>query len=78
MTNSTDILNAKEVAASIGKNPQFVTAMKRAGYRFRYGRLTTRKHALEWLEANPGFIPSHYLAPYWTKASEATLESQTA
>ena len=68
MTN--DLLNAKELGESMGKNGQYVTAMKHAGYVFQYGRMTTRKHALEWLADNPAFVASHYLAPFW-KASAA-------
>jgi len=75
MTHNTDILNAKALGESIGKPAAYVTAMKRAGYEFQYGRITTRKHALEWLAKNKGFTPSHYLAPCW-KASATTLANQ--
>jgi len=44
-----NVLNAKGLARSLGRHQQFVTAMKRAGYTFRYGSLTTQEHALEWL-----------------------------
>jgi len=37
--------------------------MKRAGYAFKYGRMTTREHALEWLANNTDFIATHFLAP---------------
>jgi hypothetical protein len=60
---NTEILNAKRLAESLGRHQQFVTAMKRAGYAFKYGRMTTREHALEWLANNTDFIATHFLAP---------------
>ena len=62
----TEILNCGELAESLGRNRAFATALKRAGYTFKYGSgLTTREHALEWLAKNPDFVAAHFLSPLW-------------
>lgn len=57
------LYNAKQLAGKLGKSQAFVTAMRRAGYRFSHGSLSTLESAHEWLAAFPQFRSSHYLKP---------------
>ncbi|HEX4342607.1 MAG TPA: hypothetical protein VH255_04405 [Verrucomicrobiae bacterium] len=60
------LLNAKQVAAQIGRNENYITAMKRAGYELPYPGRTTLEHILAWLAHNRAtFIASHYLMAGW-------------
>jgi hypothetical protein len=52
------LYNGKELANAMGVSPYYVSAMKRAGYRFKYSHQTTLEHAMEWREQNPEFTVS--------------------
>ena len=59
----TKHLNAKQLAAELGRSRSYITAMKRAGYVFEFGTTTTYSHACIWLKKNGNqFRASHYLA----------------
>jgi hypothetical protein len=62
-------LNCTELAKTLKKAPNYVTAMRRAGYVFRYEALmqTTEQHALDCLEAHPEFNASEYLIKGWKR-----------
>ena len=55
--------NGVQLAKALGKSVVYVTAMKRAGYRFTHGTMTTLESAHEWLATFPQFRASHYLKP---------------
>ncbi len=57
---SEPLLNCKQLAASIGRSPGFISAAKAAGYALPYARLTTRRHFLKWLAAHPDFTTTAY------------------
>lgn len=61
------LLNCTRLSELLDKSPSFVTAMKRAGYRFRYeaAARTTLAHALEWIEAHPDFQANDWLTSGW-------------
>lgn len=63
------LLNCTRLSELLDKSPSFVTAMKRAGYRFRYeaAARTTLAHALDWLETHPEFVAWDYLKPGWER-----------
>lgn len=44
------LLNGSQLAAALGVDRRFVTAMRAAGYQFLLGRRTTLKNASQWLE----------------------------
>ena len=52
---SVQLLNCKQLAEAIGRNPMYVSAMKRCGFVMRYAGRTTFKEALDWLAENPEF-----------------------
>lgn len=62
------LFNSKQLAKSLGRTENFVTAMKRAGYKFRYPALgkTTLGHALDSL-TNEDFVANHYLTTGWER-----------
>lgn len=45
------LLNATQLAAAIGRHRTYVSAMKRAGFLFSHGTLTTFRSACDWLAA---------------------------
>lgn len=52
------LLNKTQLAAALGKDRKFVTAMCLWGdspFQFNLGGCTTLDRALQWLEANPKF-----------------------
>ena len=55
------LVNGKQLAAAMDVPEVFVTAMKAAGYQFRYGHQTTLEHALQWREDHPNFRYSDYI-----------------
>lgn len=63
------LLNCTRLSQLLDKSPSFVTAMKRAGYRFRYeaAARTTLAHALEWIRGFPRFNPDRYLGSDWKR-----------
>lgn len=48
------LLNRSELAAAIGRDPSYVSAMRKAGLQFTCGKITLRA-ALAWMAANPDF-----------------------
>jgi hypothetical protein len=48
------LLNRAQLAAAIGRDPSYVSAMRKAGLQFTCGKITLRA-ALAWLAANPDF-----------------------
>jgi hypothetical protein len=77
-----DLLNGEALAERLGRHRTFVTAMKRAGYRFKHPALgrTTAEHAIEALDRCPEFIAGHYLLKGWKRLPRilAEPEHQTA
>lgn len=64
-----ELLNCQELAKALKRHPQFVTAMRRAGYALKIeaaGR-TTLEHAQAALIAAPTFRASDYLAKGWER-----------
>ena len=57
------LYNGTQLATALGKSTPYITAMKRAGYRFTHGTMTTLESAHEWLAAFPQFRAHHYLVP---------------
>ncbi len=55
------LVNCTQLAVAIGHHPNYVSAMKSAGYRFKYATRTTLAHALNWLEEHPDFRTTEYL-----------------
>ena len=53
-------LNTAQLAKALGRSPWFVTAMKAAGFRFRFCMTTFLSDALDWLEAHPDFRSQDY------------------
>lgn len=66
---SSERLNCQELAAVLKKAPNYVTAMRRAGYVFKYEALmqTTEEHALACLELHPEFNAREYLIKGWNR-----------
>lgn len=67
---SEPLLDGKRLAEELGRTPEYVTAMRRAGYRFEYEALgkTTRRHALAAIKAAEGvFTAGHYRAKGWQR-----------
>jgi hypothetical protein len=64
-----DALNCQELAQRLKRQPHFVTAMRRAGYRLKFeaAGTTTLEHALEALRAAPDFRASHYRKEGWER-----------
>ncbi len=58
----SDHLNGTELAAALGRERMYVTAMKAAGYRMEFGTRSTKAHAEAWLRAHPGFNSTDYFA----------------
>lgn len=54
------LLNGTQLAEQMGKNPGFVSVMKKSGYVFQYGTQTTLAHALAWRKLNPNFRTTSY------------------
>lgn len=48
------LLSRSELAAAIGRDPSYVSAMRKAGLPFTCGRISLRA-ALDWMAANPDF-----------------------
>ncbi len=53
--SKANLYNATNLAKEVSRSPAFVFAMKKCGYEFTHGRLTTRRSAMDWLAANPDF-----------------------
>jgi hypothetical protein len=50
-----DLLIAKQLAEKMKVRPPYVSAMKRCGYTFQFGRWTTYSHAMDWVRKHPWF-----------------------
>jgi len=48
------LLSRSELAAAIGRDPSYVSAMRKAGLPFTCGKITLRA-ALTWMAAHPDF-----------------------
>jgi len=57
---SEKLLNGKQLATVMNRDPWYVCAMKAAGYAFPYPGRTTLSHALNWLSENPDFRTTGY------------------
>lgn len=66
-SKTSTLLNGARLAERLGRAPAYVTAMRRAGYKFPYPGRTTLAHALAWLRACPEFVASHYLSKEWER-----------
>ncbi|MFN2507312.1 MAG: hypothetical protein ABR589_00885 [Chthoniobacterales bacterium] len=53
-------VNAKTLAAQMGRSPGYVAAMKSAGYTFTHGTRTLLSDALRWLAEHPDFRATGY------------------
>lgn len=62
-----ELINCKQLATFLGRSQNYVTAMRRAGYKLPYPGRTTTDHALLWLMANPDFRCDYWLRPSLTK-----------
>lgn len=51
MTDPNELLSAKELAASLGRNPSFVYRMRSKGF-VMIGDRGTLRSALEWIKLN--------------------------
>jgi hypothetical protein len=66
MSSNEPIVNLVDLARCLkgrGRSPvsrSFIYAMKRAGYEFTHGKLTTVGSARQWLAANPEFRTTSY------------------
>jgi hypothetical protein len=49
------LLSKGQLAEQLGRDPTYVSAMVRQGYKMQYGTRTTLRHALGWLKDNPTF-----------------------
>lgn len=54
------LLNTTQLARAMGRSRSYVVAMKRSGYEFSHGMLTTVQHANAWLKKHPTFRSSDY------------------
>lgn len=54
------LLNTNELAHALGRCRGYVAAMKKAGYQFSHGMLTTVDHAYDWLNEHPHFRSTRY------------------
>lgn len=66
--NEPQLLNAKQLAAKLGRAENYVLAMRRAGYKFQYPGLgkTTARHALLALKSED-FVAYDYLKAGWER-----------
>jgi hypothetical protein len=48
------LLNRSQLAEAIGRDPSYVSAMRKAGLQFTCGKITLRA-ALAWMAAHPDF-----------------------
>ena len=55
-------LNVAKLAAALGHRPEYVHAMKKAGYVFEFPGTTTLAHAEAWLRQHLDFRSSSYFA----------------
>jgi hypothetical protein len=53
-------VNGKSLAATLGRSPGYIAAMKSAGYRFTHGTRTLVSDALKWLAEHPDFRATGY------------------
>ncbi len=53
-------VNAKTLAARLGRSPGYVAAMKAAGYQFTHGTRTLVSDALNWLAEHREFRTTGY------------------
>lgn len=56
------LLNCTQIAQELGRARHYITAMKAAGYKMRYGTRDVMSNVLAWLEANPHFRTTEYVA----------------
>lgn len=54
--------SGEAVIRACGWSPVVMTASKAAGYMFKFGTRTTKRHYLEWRAANPQFTVTAYVA----------------
>ena len=66
--NTSPHLNAKRLAQALNRSVPYITAMKKAGYVFKYGTVTTLQHARGWLKAHPEFKCTQYFATHKHRA----------
>ena len=56
-----ELLNSKELGEKLRRGKTWVWRLKKSGYSFKYGGLTTVWHCLAWLEKHPEFKSTqHY------------------
>ena len=60
VTIQSELLNAKELAAHLGRHPSYICAMKAIGFRFDVGNRCTKTHAVNWLKDHPNFVSTGY------------------
>jgi hypothetical protein len=75
--NHDELLNGKQLAKALGRTENFVTAMKRAGYRLQYPGLskTTLGHALAAL-TDDQFVANDYLLKGWERLPKCLADEQ--
>lgn len=52
------MLNGTELAERLGIGRGFVQAMKKAGFKFRFGKWALEEDAVKWIEDHPDFSMS--------------------
>jgi len=55
-TRRAGLVNGVGLAAAMNVSRTYVQAMKKEGYKFTHGNLTTVESGLEWKAAHPDFV----------------------
>lgn len=71
-----DPATGEAVIRACGWSPTVMTAAKKAGYVFKYGTRTTKRHFLAWRAANPGFTCTSYVASHSKTVRKRLREQQ--
>jgi hypothetical protein len=61
-----EIASGARVIRACGWSPAVMTASRSAGYKFKYGTRTTKRHYLSWRAAHPTFTSTAYIVQHST------------
>lgn len=60
-----------QVIRAYGQSPVAMTASRAAGYRFKFGTMTTLRHYMQWREEHPEFRVTSYVNAHSPKKNGA-------
>jgi hypothetical protein len=73
-----ELLTPTELAKALKHPRQYITMMRRAGYRYEYeaAARTTLEHALSALKRAPEFRAGHYEKPGWERLPKLLADAK--